>query len=210
MALRRLSNSSIQTNGKSSKLWDQTTFQSGMFALATVSLTSTAASVTFSGIPNNYTNLHIRMHAQTNRATVGRDAVSLQFNSDSGSNYNSHGLYGDGSTHAYEANGTDTRITLRNVGTTTSGSAYFGAILIDVLDYANIQKTKTVRFFGGVDVNGTVGGAGGTSTFGSGLYFGGTIGNAANVISSLTLLPGSGTSFSANSHFALYGTKAAS
>lgn len=208
MSIKRLSGAGL-TTPKSNKLWDQTTFQSGMFALATVSLTSTAASVTFSGIPANYTHLQVRMSAQTNRATYGRDAVSLQFNGDGGSSYNSHGVYGDGSTIASEANGVATNITLRNVGTTTTGSAYFGSIIVDVLDYTNIQKNKTVRFFGGVDVNGTVGGAGGTSTFGSGLYFGGTVGNAANVISSITFAPGSGTLFSANSHFALYGIKSA-
>jgi hypothetical protein len=172
-----------------------------MFALATISLTSAQSSVTFSGIPTNYTHLQVRMLAQTNRGTVGRDAVGLQFNGDTASNYNSHGFYGDGSAIGVEANGTDVEITLRNVGTTTTGSAYFGFIIFDVLDYSSTTKYKTVRFTGGVDVNGTVGGAGGTATFGSGLYM------STSAVNSINLMPGSGTTFSANSHFALYGIK---
>lgn len=165
------------------------------------------SSVSLTSIPSTYKHLQVRIFGQTNRGSVGRDAVNLEFNTDTAANYNSHGFYGDGSGIGVEANGTASNITLRNLGTTTAGSSFFGTILVDVLDYTNIQKNKTVRFLGGVDVNGTVGGAGGTSGFGSGLYFGGTIGNAGNVISSIKFTPGSGTLFSQNSKFALYGVK---
>jgi hypothetical protein len=192
-------NVGIYASQISGKLWAP----AGAYdALATVTVPSGgAASVTFAGIPTGYKHLQVRMSAQTNRGTVGRDAVGLQFNGDTTSSYNSHGIYGDGSGVAVEANGTDVEITLRNVGTTTTGSQYFGSIIFDVLDYSSTQKYKTVRFIGGVDVNGTVGGAGGTATFGSGLYM------STNAINSINLMPGSGTTFSANSSFALYGVK---
>ena len=170
-------------------------------ALGAVTLSATASSIVLSGIPSGYKHIQIRLSAQTNRATVGRDAINVQFNGDTGSNYNSHGIYGDGSAVAVEANGTATSMTVRNVGTTTTGSAYFGSVIMDVLDYASVQKYKTLRFLGGVDVNGTVGGAGGTATFGSGLYM------STNAVSSITIVPGSGSTFSANSSFALYGVK---
>ena len=193
----------LTTNGLTGTKYDTVSADNYyMEPIATQLLASTTGTITFSNIPQVYKHLQLRMSAQTNRATVGRDAVNMQFNGDTGSNYSSHNIYGDGSVATAEANApSNTAITLRNIGTSTSGSAFFGAIIIDILDYQNVQKYKTVRFLGGVDVNGTVGGAGGTATFGSGLHM-----NTAPV-TSITLVPGAGTLFSINSRFSLYGIK---
>lgn len=171
-------------------------------SLATVTLSATTSSIIFAGIPSGYNHLQVRISAQTNRGTVGRDNVDMQFNGDTGTSYASHNIYGDGSAVTSEANApSNTAITLRNIGTSTSGSAYFGSLIVDVLDYSSIVKNKTIRFLGGVDVNGTVGGAGGTATFGSGVYIN------TSAVTSIKFVPGAGSTFSANSSFALYGVK---
>lgn len=190
MALRRLSTSSIQTNGKSSKLWDQTTFQSGMFALATVSLTSTASSIVFDGIPSNYTHLQIRSMALM---SASDNDYRIQINGDTAANYSRHFMYADGSTSASGGAANDTKILIGyNAATYTNSTV----AITDILDYSNTNKYKTVRSLSGVDKNG-----GGYVMLHSGSWR-----NTA-AITSITILPGAGT-FNQYSHFALYGIKA--
>jgi hypothetical protein len=189
VALRRLSTSSIQTNGKSSKLWDQTTFQSGMFALATVSLTSTASTIVFDNIPPNYTHLQIRALTVTNSASSG---AALRFNDDSETTYyRTHALYGQGSTaEVYGYSGILYAPNFNGGAATTSP----GAAVIDILDYASNSKTKVVRSFDGLDTNGSGGFVGLTS----GLW---------NQLSPITKISFNLTSYLAGTHFALYGIK---
>lgn len=198
MSIRRFSTATISTgNSKSTKLWDQETFQSGMFALATVSLTSTASSITFSGIPSNYTHLQIRGIATSTSSTdvgcrVGNGTI------DSGSNYVKHGLYGTGNGSAGAAGYTSQ--TYMNVQGYVSGtdSTYPMAFVIDVLDYANTSKNKVMRSLAGMDKNANYGEVG--------LYSGVWLNTSAiNIISIIA----TGTTFLANSHFALYGIKVA-
>jgi hypothetical protein len=207
VAIKRATSSSIQ-NGLPNfdTVWDGVSAVGSMEAISSITLSAGQSSVEFNNIPSTYSHLQIRLSAQTNRATYGRDAIGMQFNNDTSNNYVCHNIYGDGSVVTAEYNSAASNITLRNVGTTTTGTYYFGSLIVDILDYTNIQKQKVLRFIGGVDVNGTVGGAGGTATFGSGLYFGGTVGNAANVISSIKITPGN-SPFSTNSTFTLYGVK---
>ena len=191
MALRRLSTSSIQTNGKSSKLWDQTTFQSGMFAIATVSLASATSTISFDNIPSNYTHLQVRALC----LNTGQDNLSMYFNADTtGANYRDHqfGANGQGSGYAYSNAG------VNSYGATigiTSQTTPAGNI-IDILDYASATKTKTSRALGGVDRNG----AGNIQLY-SHLW---TTSNAP--ITKITFTVGT-YPFQANTHFALYGIK---
>lgn len=206
MALRRLSTSSIQTNGKSSKLWDQTTFQSGMFALATVSLTSTQSTVSFTGIPSTYTHLQIRCLTQTTRATYGHDQFQAIFNGEATdtTNYTLHNFYGGGDgALASEAAFNTFRI---GIGNTTTGNApggkTFGASVIDILDYASTSKYKTLKALTGGDLNGTVAGYPGFLGFHSGLWK-----NSSTAVNAVTFYVGSGASFATGTQFALYGIK---
>ena len=68
-----------------------------MFPLQVITVGATAtASITFSNIPATYSHLQIRAIARTNVASTA-DYPQIRFNSDSGSNYAHHLLYGDGS-----------------------------------------------------------------------------------------------------------------
>lgn len=199
MALRRLSTSSIQTNGKSSKLWDQTTFQSGMFALATVSLTSTASSVTFSGIPADYKHLQIRAIARSNRASTV-DVVKLNLgngSADTAANYSWHQFYATGSAVGAAAAASASTIELPVISASSASSNIFGLIVLDILDYQNTNKYKTVRGFAASDQNGS-----GELDFCSGSW------RSTNSIDVVSLAPRTGTLFEQYSSFALYGIKA--
>jgi hypothetical protein len=157
-------------------------------SIATVSVGGGgAASATFSSIPATFTHLQIRANVLT---TAG--GINIQYNSDTGSNYTYHQLYGTGVSALANA---DTAQTAGFIGYNNAAGSYPTAIVCDVLDYQNTNKYKTHRSLAGTDVNG----GGGALTFFSGLWL-----NTA-AVSSIDII---GT-FSEYSHFALYGIKAA-
>jgi len=194
MAIRKFSTASISAGtNKSTKLWDQETFQSGMFALATVSLTSTASSIVFSGIPSNYTHLQLRVYGLGNTASSGL----LRFNSDTGSNYSWHALSGNGASTLSNYGSTQTFMIGNGFGDGPNSSNTPFVTVVDILDYANTSKYKIGRMLDGQDKNGS-----GRIAIMSGLWM-----NTA-AVSTITVAPSSG-SYTANSSFALYGIKSA-
>jgi hypothetical protein len=152
-----------------------------------------AASVTFSSIPSTYRHLQIRMLVRSSSTSNG---YTLQINSDTGSNYTKHYLYGTGSAAAAAGLANTTSIILSDGAVSTSTSGVFGGAVCDILDYTSTTKNKTVRTLGGFDNNGN-----GGIFFNSGLYFA-----TPAVVSTLTITPDAG-SFVQYSQFALYGVK---
>jgi hypothetical protein len=118
-------------------------------ATVTVGAGGTSA-VTFSSIPSTYTHLQVR--------AFGKDAsiygaIFMSFNNDTFStNFTRHGVYGDGSSVA--AFGA-ANAPYMNILTTPTSSGGFGGAVIDVLDYANTNKFKTIRSLTGWDNNGS-------------------------------------------------------
>jgi hypothetical protein len=172
-------------------------------SIATVTVGSGgAANIEFTSIPSTYQHLQIRFIAQTNRATYGVDDFRLQLNSDTANNYARHRLGGTGSSVEVNATTSTSYINSKDtVATTTAGSAFFGAGVIDLLDYANTNKYKTVRTLSGADINGTIAGFGGSIGFASGLW------QNNNAITSIKMYPDVGSLWSRYSSFALYGIK---
>jgi hypothetical protein len=155
-------------------------------SIATVSLGSAASSITFSSIPSTYQHLQLRMLSIGNGSAS--NSGSLAFNSDTtGTNYYTHYIIGNGASVSAGAN--NANYTPFTVGTSSSPAVG----VIDILDYANTNKNKTVRELNGYDANGS-----GAVNFVSVLWS-----NTA-AINSITL---SFSSFQANSSFALYGIK---
>ena len=177
-------------------------FPTDFESIATVTVGSGGAVYAeFTSIPGTFTHLQIRSLAQTNRSGIGRDIVNININNDTGSNYARHYLSGDGASTVSGGSASLTKGELTEVGTTAGAS--FGAIVVDLLDYANTNKYKTIRSLGGVDVNGTVGGYGGTINLYSTLW------QSTSAITSIKLAPLNGTQFNEYSHFALYGIRSA-
>ena len=172
-------------------------------SLATVTVGSGGvASITFAGIPSTYKHLQIRALVQETRATYGISEFNLTFNSDSGANYSHHGLWGDGGSASASGNASTNFIRVGNGTFGTNTGASFGAGIIDILDYANTSKYKTMRALTGVDVNGTVGGIGGRVGLFSGAWYN------TSTVSSFVLTPASpATDFTQYSQFSLYGVR---
>ena len=164
-------------------------------ALATVTVPSGgASSITFSAIPQTgYKHLQIRAMAIYTGSTSSSDDWTLRINGDTSANYDTHNLYGNGSTPTANADTTSTfiRPTMFNRGATNGLSI----TIWDILDYTNVNKNKTVRVLGGFDNNGS-----GTVGFSSGLW------RNTNSIYQLDLGSAAG-SLLQGSQFSLYGIK---
>ena len=166
-----------------------------MFPLGMVSVGSAgSATISFTSIPSTYKHLQVRALI---RGTASASAISanMQFNSDTGSNYSYHELYGNGTSAQASAGATQTRFFLHgNAPAATALASSFGVAVMDILDYANTSKYKTTRCLDGMDVNGT----GGYILLDSGSW------QNTNAITSIQITPSSGN-FAQYSQFALYG-----
>jgi hypothetical protein len=165
-------------------------------SLATVTVPSGgAASITFTGIPSGYKHLQLRFFAGTNRAApISRDTFKVQFNGDTAANYSYHEINGDGASVAVSGNASTNFI----VSGTAGGGGFFGAAILDILEYTNTNTYKTIRSLSGVSDN--TGGYG-LVDFRSGNW------RSTSAITSMTLSVSVGTAFTEYSQAALYGVK---
>lgn len=177
-------------------------FGLGMFpagdyeSIATVTLAnSTTSSVTFSNL-SGYQHLQIRGLVRNTRGAFSTGSnLRLRMNGDTGSNYVSHRLYGDGSSTggSYYSAGTSMIIVDSQSDLATSGT--FTGFFIDILDYSSTSKNTTVRGLNGSETN-SLGFLGVTS----GLWL------STAAVTSITLLD-TNYNFVQHSTFALYGIK---
>ena len=192
---------SLKTKSKSNNLTAPGDVDLGaMIPIATSTVSSATATVTFSSIPQNYEHLQIRFLAQSNRASANSgDYFSVRFNSDSGSNYNlGHQLSGDGSSASSYANGNNgTSLLIERIVNYESGANIFTPGITDILDYKNTNKYKTTRSLLGYDYI-----SGGQANFASGLWM------STAAISSISISMVS-AQFTQYSTLALYGIKRA-
>lgn len=165
-------------------------------SIATVSLSGTQSTITFSSIPSTYTHLQLRFFARNSRA-ANQDIYYIRFNSDTGTNYSDHEIYGDGATSFAGNTTTTSAIILTNSAAGNTAANVFGSFVVDIFDYKNTNKYKTTRSLGGFDANGT-----GYTGFSGGNW------RDTSAISTITIVPNVG-SFVQYSHFALYGIKGA-
>ena len=166
-------------------------------SIATVTIGVTASAITFSSIPQTYTHLQVRGIGRAGGgAAADYNGINLQVNGDTGSNYKTHQLYGDGATASASAQGS-TNLTYTGVATGQNNTAsIFSATIVDILDYTNTNKYTTLRALSGTDSNNTYG----YLQLGSGLWL-----NTA-AVTSLTFQI-STVGFGQYSSFALYGIK---
>jgi hypothetical protein len=154
------------------------------------------STVTFSSIPSTYTHLQVRFIARTSNASTG-DGLAFRYNSDTGNNYNYHYVFGDGSTTGASGSAVavSRNIIYRPTGA-SAGASMFGVGIVDILDYKNTSKYKTVRNLGGADSNGS-----GVSIFTSGLWM------STTAITQIDITSDSSSTIQQYSSFALYGIK---
>jgi hypothetical protein len=149
-------------------------------------LGSAAAEITFSSIPNTYTDLIIVVAATSD--TGGSRALYMQFNSDTGANYSQTYVNGDGTTAA-SGRGSNANQISELLSITPSNTAQAN---INIQDYSNTTTNKTVLSRGNsMNQTGAV----------AGLW------RSTSAIASIKLYP-SGGNFNTNSTFRLYGIQA--
>lgn len=171
------------------------------YSIATATVTSGGtASITFSSIPSTYTHLQIRgIGAGGGGAATGVIDTLLRFNGDTAGNYNIHWLYtfGSGTPSSGNYTASATGIDWGYVTGSNSGTSSFSGLVMDILDYKNTNKFKTVRSFTGEN-DSTNSTGNNTIVIGSGLW------QSTSAINSITLSL-SGYSFSQYTQYALYG-----
>jgi len=162
-------------------------------SIASFTVDATAdLTVTFSSIPSTYKHLQLRAIALSNSDSV---PVLLRFNSDNGSNYSWHALHGQGSVAGASAGTSASSIITTLNANRGLNASYSWAYIIDILDYADTNKFKTVRALHGADYNGS-----GEVNLTSGNW------RNTNAISTITMSMAS-SGFNQYSSFALYGIK---
>lgn len=162
-------------------------------SIATVVLSSTANTITFSSIPSTYKHLQLR---GINLSSGQDNNVMLRFNSDSSNNYSEHAFTGSGvSAGAYNT----VPCSFAPAGYTADSTNPYPSVC-DILDYSSTNKNKTVRALGGGDRNGSLS----YITFNSSAWY-----NTA-AINRIDIVHGNiagGKVFNAYTTFALYGIK---
>lgn len=180
----------------SSKFTAKTAYES----IATVTVGSGgSSSISFTSIPSTFTHLQIRGIWKNNTSATDIAYVELTINGSS-SGYSYHNVRGDGSTATAGGAGSLDRTypALSLPSNNASYASMFGTGIIDILDYANTNKYKTIRTLFGFDGNGT-----GRIGLGSGSW------QNTSAITSISLKDQNAGNFVQYSHFALYGIKGA-
>lgn len=169
--------------------------------LATTTLSSNQASVSFTSISSAYTDLFLVLSYRDTR-TQTYSYPALRFNNDSGSNYSALSL--GGSTNAISSTSANNQTWL-NIGEGTgasSGTGQYSPIHIHIFNYAN-TTTNTTVLFRSQNVNS---GAGGGNTVAGARQWRNT-----NAINRIDVIPdtGGGTNIASGTVITLFGIKAA-
>lgn len=152
--------------------------------------TGSSSTITFSSIPQTYKHLQIRWTAKLTAA--GGQNIGLRLNGITTSSYLGHYMYGNGSSVSSGSLGiNDNWVTQSTVEGSGTANLHAFAIL-DVLDYTNTSKNKTMRLLNG--------GYNSQIWIQSGLFLN------TSAITSISLL-GFAYNFTSTSRFSLYGIK---
>jgi hypothetical protein len=164
--------------------------------IATTTLGSASATITFNSIPATYTDLRLVFFGKE----VENSSITkrLRFNSDSGNNYSHVTITADPANRytTAESGGSGMRLASQQIG---DSSTYFVLITVDILSYTGSQLKTTMIEVASNDTDNT-----GYVQKGLGLW------NDTSAITSITLLFLNSSTWQAGSTATLYGITAAS
>jgi hypothetical protein len=155
--------------------------------LATTTLAGTPTSVTFSSIPATYRDLVLVIRANTASTPEGY----LRLNSDTGSNYSTVWMRGNGSA---AASSTSSTTYFRYSGDIALGGGVSfanGMAIINIMDYSTTNKHKTILARANRSSNGVVASAGRWAS--------------TSAVTSVTVLWEASTAFAVGDTVSLYG-----
>jgi len=163
-------------------------------SIATTTLSSTQTTIAFTSIPATFKHLQVRGIARGTYSSTNLN-LCIQFNSDTTNSYTYHQLLGDGSSATASGGVVQAFGFAGRIAQASATASAFGGSVIDVLDYANTNKYKTIRALGGYDANGN-----GYSTLMSSVYI------KTDAVTSIQIFGNLGDLVQYSS-FALYGIK---
>lgn len=163
-----------------------------MIPIATTTLSTATATVTFSNIPQSYEHLQIRGIS----ASTASQAILIRCNNDATNIYYNHELVGDGSNASANSRTPRTGAVIMPQGMSATANIFAG-LVVDILDYTNTNKYKTIRSLSGNDLNGS-----GYVWFNSSAF------PSTSAVTQIDLV-NNGSTFTQYSSFALYGIKRA-
>ena len=152
-------------------------------------LSSDQSSITFSSIPQTYKHLQIRYTAKNSGSSAD---FAMRINGITSSSYAAHWLFADGFNLTSGSNTGANRMLMPQGMTSSFTANSFGAGIVDIVDYSNASKLKTIR-----------------TTFGHNdsprLYFRSFLETSStSAVTSVTFVPDS-NSIGTGSRFSLYG-----
>jgi len=146
MAVERLSQASIGTLNKYSSMMAGSAFLTDFVLISTQLLASTTTSVSFSSIPSTFRHLQLRV---TSRDASGGSSLDVTFNGDTAANYARHYVYGNGSAVASSGATSQNSASIAFAAGSSATANVFSAAVIDILDYGQTTKNKTIRSLSG-------------------------------------------------------------
>lgn len=160
--------------------------------IATQTLGSAAATVTFSSIPSTFTDLVLVVSGRSTNGS-GDDSMYMRFNGDSGTNYSWTRILGNGSAASSFRLSNQTVGTIDGISGGSTASGTFSATIANFQNYSNTTTNKTILGRSNV--------AGSYTVANVNLY------RSTSAISSMVLSLATGN-FATGSTFTLYGIKA--
>lgn len=162
--------------------------------IATQTLGSDTATITFSDIPGSYSDLVLSVAVRT--ASGGNeDNMLVRFNSDTGTNYSITWLYGNGSAASSGRLSNQTYVTTSAIPGGTSAAGTFSAATFQIMGYSNTNTFKTTLYSGGSIVASVIRVVG--------------LWRSTSAITSMSISANSGTDYKSGSTFSLYGIREA-
>lgn len=122
-------------------------------SIATFNGNGSSGTISFTSIPSTYKHLQLRMILRSTR-TGTANGTNFRFNSDSSNAYSFHRLIGNGSSASADGYANNDAAWTVQLSASALSNTY-AASIIDILDYQNTSKIKTVRNLTGYDLNGS-------------------------------------------------------
>lgn len=169
---------------------------STMTPIATNTLTTATASVTFSNLPQGYTDLVLVAAGKSSSTVNDYDVIVMRLNGNTGTNYSYTAILGDGVNTASERGSNVSSMSIARLSSNKSFSG-FDATIIHFINYSNTTTNKTVISRSNAP----------QEFYEVGSYVG--LFRSTDAISTILIYPGVGASFASGSTFTIYGVKAA-
>ena len=162
-------------------------------SIASFSIATATSTVTFTSIPTTYKHLQLRVFAR--RTAANNFGSIIVARNGSYANYNRHYLTTDGTTASAGATlSTSTDGTIQGITGAAQTANYFGAAVVDILDFQSTVKNKNALAFSGASTDGV----------GGGPFIVSSEWRDATAVTSLEITT---SDFAQYSHIALYGIK---